>query len=170
MRPFLLKNSDFCIFKKWILFITASTKLKWILMPCKWYCCQQLSYKREKLAQITWCWHFKPPSVTSLWLSEVLWWDLDRLLVSTTHLLGYLLGIDRKKQECDGNTWPRRPLLYWSPLTLATLAWWTTRSDHHLKCFAFLILFPQLTYIYGLYWILMMWTSFQWREGSFNKR
>lgn len=51
------------------------------------------------------------PSVTFTFTpSEVLWWELEQLLVSTTHLEGFLPGIDRKKQECDGNTSPRHPL------------------------------------------------------------
>lgn len=43
-------------------------------------------------------------------LSEVLWWELEQLLVSTTHLVRFLPGIERKKQECDGNKRPRHSL------------------------------------------------------------
>lgn len=85
-RPFLkLKNCNFSIFKKWVLFITASTKLK----PYEWYCCQQLSYKRGELAQITWCWHFKhlcpPPrwgDLMGTWTAAVFHNPLTRVSIS----------------------------------------------------------------------------------------
>lgn len=100
------------------------------------------------------------PSVTfSFTLSEVFWWELEQLLLSTTHLVGFLPGIDRKNQECDGNTRPRHPLFYWFPLTLATVAQWTTRSHHRSRCFVFLTLFPS-SYTNSQTLLNSKWTGF----------
>lgn len=54
----------------------------------------------------------------------------------------------REKQQCDGNTCSRHPLIYWSPLTLARLTWWASRAYHHPRSISiFTLPFLEVPYI-----------------------
>lgn len=87
-------------------------------------------------------------------LSDVHFHSLWGALMGTWTAAGFhnpLSGVLTKDwQERARVSWEykaRTPtFFYWSPLTLATVAQWTTRSVHRLGCFVFLTLFP-LSYI-----------------------
>lgn len=69
---------------------------------------------------------------------EVLWWELQQLLVSTVHLVGPSEKVrdgerrrERQNRSVMGIHVPDTHSIYWSQLTLAPLTWWASRADHY---------------------------------------